>query len=49
MHNGAMLKYWGPLPPLSEFLGEQINGMLQNVNTNHHIHKNIIFFNQAGS
>jgi len=22
MHNGAMLKYWGPLPPLSEFLGE---------------------------
>ena len=49
MHNGAMLKYRGPLPPLSEFLGERINGMLQNVNTNRRIRKNIIFFNQAGS
>src|SRR5271155_2872335 len=34
MHNGALMKYWGPLPSLSEFPGEQMNGMLQNINTN---------------
>jgi hypothetical protein len=34
MHNGALLKYWGPLPPLSEFAGERMNGMLQKIKTN---------------
>jgi hypothetical protein len=34
MHNGAQMKYWGPLPSLSEFPGERMNGMLQNINTN---------------
>src|SRR5271163_4704768 len=34
MHNGALMKYWGPLPSLSEFPGERMNGMLQNINTN---------------
>jgi hypothetical protein len=37
MHNGALLKYWGPLPAFSEFPGERMNGMLQNMNTNHHL------------
>lgn len=34
MHNGDLLKYWGPLPSFSEFPGERMNGMLQNINTN---------------
>ncbi len=34
MHNGDILKYWGPLPALSEFPGERLIGMLQGVNTN---------------
>ncbi|KLO08882.1 hypothetical protein SCHPADRAFT_834775 [Schizopora paradoxa] len=34
MHNGDFLKYWGPLPPLSEFSGEHIIGMMQNIKTN---------------
>jgi hypothetical protein len=34
MHNGDKLKYWGPLAALSEFLGERINGMLQDISTN---------------
>jgi hypothetical protein len=34
MHNGALLKYWGPLASLSEFPGERMNGMLQNIKTN---------------
>ena len=38
MHNGSLLKYWGPLASLSEFSGERINGMLQNINTNHRLH-----------
>ncbi|KAF8235933.1 hypothetical protein L208DRAFT_1254324, partial [Tricholoma matsutake] len=38
MHNGSLLKYWGPLASLSEFSGERMNGMLQNINTNHHLH-----------
>ncbi|KAL1666290.1 hypothetical protein GGF50DRAFT_18026, partial [Schizophyllum commune] len=37
MHNGDLLKYWGPLPVLSEFAGERMNGMLQKVKTNHHM------------
>ncbi|THV04659.1 hypothetical protein K435DRAFT_648931 [Dendrothele bispora CBS 962.96] len=34
MHNGQLLKFWGPLSLLSEFPGEQMNGMLQGVETN---------------
>ncbi|KAF8223202.1 hypothetical protein L208DRAFT_1318068, partial [Tricholoma matsutake] len=37
MLNGSQLKYWGPLAAFSEFPGEQMNGMLQNINTNHHL------------
>lgn len=33
-HNGPMMKYWGPLPPLGEFNGEHIIGELQNIATN---------------
>ncbi len=39
MHNGAHLKYWGPLAPLSEFPGERLIGMLQKINTNQKIRK----------
>ncbi len=34
MHNGRLLKFWGPLPALSEFPGERLIGDLQNINTN---------------
>ncbi|KAI5827401.1 hypothetical protein K523DRAFT_391421 [Schizophyllum commune Tattone D] len=37
MHIGELLKYWGPLPALSEFPGERMNGMLQKIKTNHHL------------
>ncbi|KAL1671098.1 hypothetical protein EV122DRAFT_227114, partial [Schizophyllum commune] len=37
MHIGALLKYWGPLPALSEFPGERMNGTLQKIKTNHHL------------
>lgn len=33
MHNGRILKHWGSLAALSEFPGEHINGILQNMNT----------------
>ena len=36
MHNAEMLSYWGPLPELGEFGGEQMNGILQRISTNHH-------------
>lgn len=35
MHNGRLLKFWGPLASLSEFPGERLNGMLQKVKTSH--------------
>jgi hypothetical protein len=38
MHNGLLLKYWGPLASFSEFPGERMNGMLQKIKTNHHLH-----------
>ncbi|KIJ90700.1 hypothetical protein K443DRAFT_15008 [Laccaria amethystina LaAM-08-1] len=38
MHNGALLKYWGPPPPLSKFAGERMNGMLQKIKTNRRFH-----------
>ena len=34
MHNGDLMKYWGPLPSISEFPGERMNGMLQGIKTN---------------
>ncbi|KAF8905481.1 hypothetical protein CPB84DRAFT_1844888 [Gymnopilus junonius] len=34
MHNGDLLKRWGPMPSLSEFFGERVNGMLQSTKTN---------------
>ncbi|KIY61700.1 hypothetical protein CYLTODRAFT_477169 [Cylindrobasidium torrendii FP15055 ss-10] len=37
MHNGALMKYWGPLPVLSEFPGERLNGIFQKVKTNKHM------------
>ncbi|KAF9043561.1 hypothetical protein BDZ89DRAFT_943643 [Hymenopellis radicata] len=37
MHNGDLLKYWGPLAALSEFAGERMNGLLQKINTNSHL------------
>ncbi len=39
MHNGDILKYWGPIPPLSEFPGERLIGLLQNINTNKKLRK----------
>ncbi len=39
MHNSEFLKYWGPLPALSEFPGERLIGMLQDVNTNNKLRK----------
>ncbi|KAF8231219.1 hypothetical protein L208DRAFT_1102612, partial [Tricholoma matsutake] len=38
MHNGALLKYWGPLASFSEFPGKQMNEKLQKMNTNYHLH-----------
>jgi hypothetical protein len=34
MHNGSLLKFWGPFAALSEFAGERMNGMLQKIKTN---------------
>ncbi|PPR01551.1 hypothetical protein CVT24_005886 [Panaeolus cyanescens] len=34
MHNGELMKYWGPLTKLSEFPGERMNGVLQKTKTN---------------
>ncbi|KAJ7265144.1 hypothetical protein C8J57DRAFT_1069424 [Mycena rebaudengoi] len=37
MYNGAQMKFWGPLPLLSEFPGERMNGMLGKIKTNRHL------------
>jgi hypothetical protein len=37
MHNAQLMKFWGPLIPLSEFGGERHNGALQKINTNQHL------------
>lgn len=34
MHNAEIMRFWGPLPLLSEFPYEQKNGVLQKINTN---------------
>ena len=39
MHNGPLLKFWGPLMALSEYTLEQKNGLLQRIKTNHHTGK----------
>lgn len=37
MHNGDMLKFWGPLACLSEFFGELMNGRFGRIKTNRRI------------
>ncbi|KAJ7246213.1 hypothetical protein C8J57DRAFT_1361021 [Mycena rebaudengoi] len=37
MHNGAQMKWWGPLMKLSEFMYETHNGSLQKIKTNNHM------------
>jgi hypothetical protein len=44
MHNGEMMKFWGPLIKLSEFPFEQQNGRLQKINTNGHMCMQFAFF-----
>jgi hypothetical protein len=34
LHNAELLRFWGPLPEVSEFFGERQNGQLQNIKTN---------------
>jgi len=40
MHNTELMKFWGPLPRLSEFPYEQHNGTLQKIKTNWHLCEN---------
>jgi hypothetical protein len=42
MHNGDLMKWWGPLPCLSEFFGERVNGMLQSTNTNQRLSRSLL-------
>lgn len=35
LHVPEQMRYWGPLMAVSEFPGERVNGILQNVKTNH--------------
>jgi hypothetical protein len=37
MYNADLMKFWGPLPMISEFPYEQHNGTLQKIKTNWHI------------
>lgn len=39
MHNGHLLKFWGPLAGLSEFPGERMNGILGRVKHNRRVGK----------
>ena len=34
MHNGDIMKFWGPLPCSAEFWGERVIGLLENTKTN---------------
>lgn len=47
MHNDELLKYWGPLPEISEFAGERMNGLLQETNTNRHMCKFNLFISNS--
>ncbi|KZW01325.1 hypothetical protein EXIGLDRAFT_666338 [Exidia glandulosa HHB12029] len=38
LHNADALKFWGPLPPLSEFAFERQNGVLAGISTNNHLY-----------
>jgi hypothetical protein len=44
MHNGALLKFWGPLAALNEFAGERMNGMFQKVKHNRRVGESSQFF-----
>lgn len=37
MHNGPLMKFWGPLIKISEYPYETHNGALQRIKTNHHL------------
>lgn len=37
MHNGQLLKHWGPMASLSEFPGERALGVFQRIKTNRHL------------
>ncbi|KDR74787.1 hypothetical protein GALMADRAFT_70536, partial [Galerina marginata CBS 339.88] len=39
MHNGDLLKFWGPLAPLGEFAGERMNGEFGKTKTNRRFSK----------
>lgn len=39
LHLPGQMRYYGPLMPVSEFPGERVNGILQNVKTNHRTRK----------
>jgi hypothetical protein len=39
MHNGDLMRFWGPLMPVSEFAYEQHNGTFQKIKTNGHLCK----------
>lgn len=39
MHNGQLLKFWGPLASISEFPGERMNGQLGRVKHNRRVGK----------
>ena len=43
MHNGDLLKFWGPLVKLGEFSYERHNGAFQKIKTNQHICKSVCF------
>jgi hypothetical protein len=42
MHNGELMKFWGPLIKVSEFSGERHNGSLQKIKTNSHLCKKFL-------
>jgi hypothetical protein len=44
MHNGDLLKFWGPLSLLSEFPGERMNGDLGKIKTNKRLCECCLYF-----
>jgi len=47
MHNGKLLKFWGPLATLSEFPGEWLNGLYQKVKNSHQTSKCLIIYHST--
>ena len=47
MHNGKLLKFWGPLATLSDFPGEPLNGLCQKVKTSHQTSKCLIIYHST--